>query len=78
MQFVDVIGGWFLQVCASIVECQIAPPPTLGGVFALGLRHVGYAIPTELFGPFVIACVQRGIAAARSHLRGLHQACDLE
>eukprot|EP00445_Apocalathium_hangoei_P024352 CAMPEP_0203930556 /NCGR_PEP_ID=MMETSP0359-20131031/69271_1 /ASSEMBLY_ACC=CAM_ASM_000338 /TAXON_ID=268821 /ORGANISM="Scrippsiella Hangoei, Strain SHTV-5" /LENGTH=1214 /DNA_ID=CAMNT_0050859743 /DNA_START=103 /DNA_END=3744 /DNA_ORIENTATION=+ len=25
---------------------------------ALGLRHVGYAIPTELFGPYVTACIQ--------------------
>jgi hypothetical protein len=25
---------------------------------ALGLRHVGYAIPTELFGPFVTATIQ--------------------
>jgi len=27
-------------------------------ISALGLRHVGYAIPTEMFGPFVTACVQ--------------------
>jgi len=27
-------------------------------ISALGLRHVGYAIPTELFGPFVTACIQ--------------------
>ena len=25
---------------------------------ALGLRHVGYGIPTDLLGPFVTACVQ--------------------
>merc|ERR1712151_1038767 len=25
---------------------------------ALGLRHVGYGIPTDLFGSFVTACVQ--------------------
>ena len=24
----------------------------------LGLRHVGFAVPTELFGPFVSACVE--------------------
>ena len=27
-------------------------------ISALGLRHVGYAIPTELFGLFVTACVE--------------------
>lgn len=25
---------------------------------ALGLRHVGYGVPTELFGPFVTCCIQ--------------------
>eukprot|EP00930_Biecheleria_cincta_P070401 TRINITY_DN58038_c0_g1_i1.p1 TRINITY_DN58038_c0_g1~~TRINITY_DN58038_c0_g1_i1.p1 ORF type:complete len:1102 (-),score=195.31 TRINITY_DN58038_c0_g1_i1:142-3447(-) len=25
---------------------------------ALGLRHVGYGIPTELFGPFVTSCIE--------------------
>ena len=27
-------------------------------ISALGLRHVGYAIPVEFFGPFVSACVE--------------------
>jgi len=27
-------------------------------ISALGLRHVGYAVPTELFGAFVSACIQ--------------------
>merc|ERR1719261_119538 len=27
-------------------------------VSGLGLRHVGYAIPTDLFGPFVSVCVE--------------------
>uniref|UniRef100_A0A7S4RSG3 Globin domain-containing protein n=1 Tax=Alexandrium monilatum TaxID=311494 RepID=A0A7S4RSG3_9DINO len=27
-------------------------------ISAMGLRHVGYGIPTELFGPFVTACVK--------------------
>lgn len=26
---------------------------------ALGLRHVGYGIPTELFGPFVSAAIEK-------------------
>ena len=28
---------------------------------ALGLRHVGYGIPTELFGPFVSAAIEARI-----------------
>ncbi|CAK9064046.1 unnamed protein product [Durusdinium trenchii] len=31
---------------------------TLDDLSALGLRHVGYGIPIELFGPFVEVCVQ--------------------
>jgi hypothetical protein len=34
------------------------PVKMVDDVSALGLRHVGYAIPTELFGPFVTACVE--------------------
>ena len=29
-------------------------------ISALGLRHVGYAIPADLFGPFMSACVEAG------------------
>jgi len=34
------------------------PVKMVDDVSALGLRHVGYGIPTELFGPFVTACVE--------------------
>merc|ERR1719401_2652452 len=34
------------------------PKRMVEDISALGLRHVGYGIPTELFGPFVTACVQ--------------------
>lgn len=34
---------------------------------ALGLRHVGYGIPTEFFGPFVSAAIQALGALARPH-----------
>merc|ERR1719217_969430 len=34
------------------------PVKMVDDISALGLRHVGYAIPTELFGPFVSACVE--------------------
>mmetsp|Transcript_73683 Transcript_73683/g.134860 ORF Transcript_73683/g.134860 Transcript_73683/m.134860 type:complete len:1147 (-) Transcript_73683:47-3487(-) len=34
------------------------PVKMVDDISALGLRHVGYGIPTELFGPFVTACVE--------------------
>merc|ERR1740138_1998927 len=34
------------------------PTKMVDDISALGLRHVGYGIPTELFGPFVTACVE--------------------
>merc|ERR1719499_2645694 len=34
------------------------PKKMVEDISALGLRHVGYQIPTELFGPFVTGCVQ--------------------
>ena len=34
------------------------PVRSVDDISSLGLRHVGYAIPTELFGPFVTACVE--------------------
>jgi len=34
------------------------PKKMVEDISALGLRHVGYGIPTDLFGPFVTACVQ--------------------
>ena len=34
------------------------PKRMVEGIFALGRRHVGYGIPTDLFGPVVTTCVQ--------------------
>merc|ERR1719487_1539229 len=34
------------------------PVKLVDDLSALGLRHVGYAIPTEMFGPFVSAAVE--------------------
>jgi hemoglobin-like flavoprotein len=34
------------------------PKKMVEDISALGLRHVGYGIPTDMFGPFVTACVQ--------------------
>mmetsp|Transcript_98483 Transcript_98483/g.153896 ORF Transcript_98483/g.153896 Transcript_98483/m.153896 type:complete len:1144 (-) Transcript_98483:100-3531(-) len=39
-------------------EIYANPVKMVDDVSALGLRHVGYGIPTELFGPFVTACVE--------------------
>merc|ERR1719267_224817 len=40
------------------LELYQNPVKMVDDVSALGLRHVGYAIPTEFFGPFVSACVE--------------------
>jgi len=34
------------------------PIKMVDDISALGLRHVGYGIPTELFGPFVTVCIE--------------------
>merc|ERR1719409_1057389 len=40
------------------LELYQNPVKMVDDVSALGLRHVGYAIPTEFFGPFVSASVE--------------------
>ena len=37
-------------------------------ISALGLRHVGYAIPVEFFTPFVNACVESLAARASAEV----------
>jgi hemoglobin-like flavoprotein len=34
------------------------PAKMVDDILSLGLRHVGYGIPTDLFGPFVTACIE--------------------
>jgi len=46
------------KILAMTLELYQNPVKMVDDVSALGLRHVGYAIPTELFGPFVTACVE--------------------
>uniref|UniRef100_A0A7S2QH07 Globin family profile domain-containing protein n=2 Tax=Zooxanthella nutricula TaxID=1333877 RepID=A0A7S2QH07_9DINO len=46
------------RVVEMTVELYKDPKHMVEDISALGLRHVGYGIPTELFGPFVTACVQ--------------------
>jgi hemoglobin-like flavoprotein len=46
------------KIIGMTVELFENPVKMVDDLSALGLRHVGYAIPTELFGPFVTACVE--------------------
>merc|ERR1712159_856941 len=46
------------RVIAMTLELYQNPVQMVDDVSALGLRHVGYDIPTEFFGPFVSACVE--------------------
>merc|ERR1719310_1116651 len=46
------------RIVAMTLDIYKTPKKMVEDISALGLRHVGYGIPTELFGPFVTACVQ--------------------
>jgi len=46
------------KLVAMTLDMYRNPKKIVEDLSALGLRHVGYGIPTELFGPFVTACVQ--------------------
>merc|ERR1719353_1314439 len=46
------------KIMNMTLELYQNPVKMVDDISALGLRHVGYAIPTELFGPFVSACVE--------------------
>merc|ERR1712054_503267 len=46
------------RVINMTLELYQDPVKMVDDISALGLRHVGYAIPTELFGPFVSASVE--------------------
>jgi hemoglobin-like flavoprotein len=46
------------KVIDMVVDIFKDPVKMVDDISALGLRHVGYAIPTEHFGPFVTACVE--------------------
>jgi len=45
------------KIVEMTLEMYIKPRRMSEDISALGLRHVGYGIPTEFFGPFVTACV---------------------
>jgi hypothetical protein len=46
------------RVLQMTLELYKEPVKMVDDISALGLRHVGYAIPTEFFSPFVTACVE--------------------
>merc|ERR1719401_3229123 len=46
------------KLVSMTLEIYKDPKKMVEDISALGLRHVGYGIPTDLFGPFVTACVQ--------------------
>eukprot|EP00913_Durusdinium_trenchii_P009133 g8583.t1 len=48
---------YFKQIIEMTVEMYKNPKSMVEDLSALGLRHVGYAIPTELFAPFVSSAV---------------------
>jgi hypothetical protein len=46
------------KILEMTVDIFREPRRMCDDISALGLRHVGYAPPTELFGPFVSSCIQ--------------------
>ena len=52
--YLHVIADKIIDMTVDIYK---TPVKMVDDISALGLRHVGYAIPTEFFGPFVSACV---------------------
>lgn len=46
------------RIISFTLELYRNPVKMVDDISALGLRHVGYAIPTELFSPFVSVCVE--------------------
>merc|ERR1719329_245275 len=52
--YLHLIADKVIDMCVDIYR---DPVKMVDDVSALGLRHVGYAIPTELFSPFITACV---------------------
>jgi hemoglobin-like flavoprotein len=53
--YLHVIADRLLEMTQEMFS---DPVKMCDDISALGLRHVGYGIPTELFGPFVTACIE--------------------
>jgi len=46
------------KVMSMTLDMYTQPKVMIDNLSAIGLRHVGYGVPTDLFGPYVTACVQ--------------------
>lgn len=46
------------RILEMTLDLYVNPVKMVDDISALGLRHVGYGIPTELFGPFVTVCIE--------------------
>lgn len=46
------------KIVNMTLELYRGPTKMVDDISALGLRHVGYGIPTELFGPFCTCCIE--------------------
>merc|ERR1719491_1002456 len=46
------------KVVSMSLDMYEDPKGMVDNLSAIGLRHVGYGVPTDLFGPYVTACVQ--------------------
>lgn len=53
-------------------------PGMVDEISAVGLRHVGYAVPVEFFGPFVTACVESLASRASAEVLETQQHLALE
>jgi uncharacterized membrane protein YgcG len=60
------------KIIQMSVDMYADPVRMVDDISGLGLRHVGYAIPTELFGPFVSVCVEvvKGLGASEAAVDG--------
>jgi hemoglobin-like flavoprotein len=67
--YLHIVATKIIQMSVEMYQDPIRMVDDISG---LGLRHVGYAIPTELFGPFVSVCVEvvKGLGATESAVDG--------
>jgi len=56
------------KIMDMTIDLYRNPVKMVDDISALGLRHVGYAIPTELFGPFVSACIEVAQSVTKDEL----------
>eukprot|EP00929_Paragymnodinium_shiwhaense_P042210 TRINITY_DN2187_c0_g1_i4.p1 TRINITY_DN2187_c0_g1~~TRINITY_DN2187_c0_g1_i4.p1 ORF type:complete len:1140 (+),score=240.24 TRINITY_DN2187_c0_g1_i4:69-3488(+) len=74
--YLHIIATKIIQMTIDIYRDPIKMVDFVSG---LGLRHVGYGIPTDLFGPFVSVCVEvvQALGAATDAVEGFRWALAL-